>query len=147
MEVFGRKQTYQAMLTDPKGLVIFPRCRPDGSFCVEVTLAATTKDESLAEKIQQWLTEVWAPSNTTWLRVWKTGPGLSVELPELLRYSDEFLSTPTVMSSTTTEVRLQLLGSEPQRTLWKDWLVFRILPDLKAHFPEVRDFVGITDCA
>lgn len=103
------------MLTDPNNSVVFPRRRPDGSFCVEVTLAVSTQDESLAERIQQWLTEVWVPSNTTWLRVWKTGPGLSVEQPELLRYSDEFLSPPTVTSSMATEIRLRLRGERPAK--------------------------------
>jgi hypothetical protein len=134
------------MLTNPDNVVNFPRRRPDGSFCVVVTLAVNTKDESLAESIQQWLTQLWVPSSTTWLRVWKTGPGLAVERPELLRYSDEFLSPPTVTSSTATEIRIQLRGKDPQRKLWKDWLVSRILPDLKAQFPEVNDFLSITDC-
>ena len=127
-------------------MVIFPRRRPDGSFCVEVTFVTTTKDESLAGKIQQWLTEAWVPSNTTWLRTWRTGPDLSIERPELLHYWDEFLSTPAVMSMGT-EFRLQLHGKDPQRKLWKDWLILRILPDLKVHFPELGDALRITDCA
>ncbi len=131
------------MLTNPDILLKFPKRRPDGSFCVVVSFVVGTKDESLPGRIQQWLTEVWVPSNTTWLRDWKTGPGLSVERRELLRYSDEFLSPPTVTSSVDTEIRVQLHGKDPQRKLWKDWLVSRIL---KAQFPEVDDFLSVTNC-
>lgn len=134
------------MLTNPDNLGKFPRRRPDGSFCVEVTFAVRTTDEGLGERIQQWLTQVWVPSNTTWLRVWQTGPGLSIERPELLRYSDEFLSSPTVTSSMATEIRLQLRGKNRKRKLWKDWIVSRIMPDLRAHFSEISDFLSITDC-
>jgi len=143
---FRRDQAYQAMLTEPNDGVIFPKRRPDGSFCVEVTLAANTNDEDLGGRIRQWLTEVWMPSNTAWLRVWKTGPGLSVERPELLHYGDEFLSPPILISSVAAEVRFQLRGRDPKQKLWRDWLVLRILPDLKANFPEVGDTLSITNC-
>ena len=135
------------MLTAPNDSVYFPRRRPDASFCVEVTLEAHTNDENFARKIEQWLTDVWVPSNATWHRSWKTGPDLSVERIELLQYFDEFLSAPTITSSGAAGIRLQLNGRDTKRKSWKDWLVLRILPDLKATFPQVGDILGITDCA
>jgi hypothetical protein len=126
--------------------VEFPNAGPDGSFCVEVVLSVSADGLALGREVQEWWTDVWAPSNAAWVRIWETGPGLSLERSELLYYQDEFVSPPRVVSRSASEFRFQLLGKDSARKLWKDWLVSRIMPDLKTRFPEIGNLLGISDC-
>ena len=90
---------------------------------------------------------MWAPRNKTWARECKTGPGLTVERPEILEYEDELSAPPEVISCEGSELRFRLRGKGEK--LWKDWMVMRILPDLKAEFPEVEvgaKILGIRNC-
>jgi hypothetical protein len=118
--------------------VRFPRRRPDGSFCVEVTLSTSSNDEEPGRRIQKWWDEVWIPADTTWTIIKKTGPGLSVVLPELHLFADEFAAPPKVISCRDFEFRFQLVGKDPARKFWMDWLVRRLIRDLRTGFPEIR---------
>jgi hypothetical protein len=94
-----------------------------------------TDDSDLGRRIQEWLTKAWAPRNKTWLRVWRTGPGLTIERLEVLVYEESFSTPPEVISCDRSELRFRLRGRGAK--LWKDWIVMRMLPDLKTEFPEV----------
>lgn len=124
----------------------FPKLLPDGTFCVEITLTVVTENEhELAQKIQEWWVQVWIPNNKTWVRVWETGPGLTGARTEKLRYDESFLTPPEVSRCGASELRFRLRGTG-QSKLWKDWLVWRMMPDLKATFPEIRELQTIANC-
>ena len=118
----------------------------DGTFCVEVSVNLRNETGSeLAERIQHWWTDVWTPNNKVWLRVWKTGADRTIERPEDLKYDESFFAPPAVVSCSASELKFRLLGKGSSK-LWKDWLVWRIMPDLKAMFRQVGDLRSIRDC-
>ena len=119
--------------------VRFPKRRPNGSFCVEVALKADSGDPVLlGKRVQEWWSTAWMPANREWRRSW------SSDQTQTLSYSDEFDGEPRVWRCTS-ELRFRFEG-KPSAKWWRDWLVSRILPDLKSKFPEVQDFVRITNC-
>jgi hypothetical protein len=125
----------------------FPSRKADGSFCVDVglqLLEGTPGD--ICKLIDSWFSDTWMDANKTWTRTWSTGPNLEVKKDEVLAYSDEFLRTPMASLGNKSELRIRLFGTKSSR-LWKDWLVSKIAPDLKAQFPYIGDLLYIRDCA
>jgi hypothetical protein len=123
----------------------FPMTRADGTFCVDIGFSIVGGDiGDLAARIQTWLISAWMPNNLSWTRDWRSGPDLSSSKPEVLRYEDTFLSPPSVTVGENAELQLRLIGRQ-QKSLWKDWLVSKILPDMKDRFPEIGDRLYIRD--
>jgi hypothetical protein len=121
-------------------LVKFPKRRPDGSFCVEVTLRHTSGDTAaLASELREWIATDWTPQNNLWTRNWSNG---SVEE---LRYLDEFSAAPRLTSCENGELIIVLDGKPNAGKVWKDWLVSRMWPDIKKCFPEITDLCSIRD--
>ncbi|GGA39957.1 hypothetical protein [Dyella nitratireducens] len=131
-----------AVMTHPK----FPTRKHDGSFCVEVGLRIHLDDSTpdIAARIQSWFNDDWISRNKTWTRTWASGPNLATKRDEVLSYSDEFLAIPEVEEAGA-ELRIRLFGARTAR-FWKDWLVSKIAPDLKAQFPQVGELLYIRDC-
>jgi|SRR5271165_1722717 len=116
----------------------FPKRNEDGSFCVEVCVSvAGNISEDHASRIQGWIDDVWMPRNKTWKRVWRTGANLATIKEEMLSYDDEFLRPPKIVSCENSELRFRLFGKY-SANFWRDWLVLRIMPDLKADFPNLE---------
>jgi hypothetical protein len=119
--------------------VKFPKRHADGSFCAEVTLTVQTEEpEDLLCRIQAWLTR-WVETNQVWEWKWDTGGA------EELLYGREFNREPKAVSCTSRELKVQFEG-QPSAEWWKDWLAFRIVPELKAAFAEVQDVSSVKDC-
>ena len=119
--------------------VRFPKRREDNSFCVEVTLAVhTVEPEELLRRVQDWSSR-WMEAN----RVWE--PQRDAENMGQLLYGQEFKTEPIPVSCTRTELKLRLEG-QPSAERWRDWLVLRIIPGLKAAFTEIQDVSGMKDC-
>jgi hypothetical protein len=120
--------------------VKFPKRLKDGSFCVEIALSITTNEpEILLCKLKEWFVK-WGEANKRWTRVWSNR-----EIEELF-YEHEFKHLPHLVSCSTTELRILLEGQPDSKKMWKDWLVLRILPELKDAFAEIHDVIGIKDC-
>jgi hypothetical protein len=119
----------------------FPKKRPDGSFCVEVTLRVSTKTpEQLANQVQLWL-EQWVQVN----REWKTP--LAASTGELLSFFDEFTGPPTCFLKDPNSLCLRVEGRPNMGRWWRDWLILRVLKDLKANFSEVTAVESFTNCS
>ena len=119
--------------------VRFPKRNADGSFCVDVIVAVETNDpEDFRRRVQSWAQQ-WANENQTWTRNWIPSGH------EVLNYADEFQREPYPVSCTPTELTVRLNG-QPWAKWWRDWLVLRILADLKSTFAEFRDVNRIGDC-
>ena len=115
----------------------FPRRQPDGSFCVEVTLSVMAEEpEELLRRVQEWAIK-WVEANQVW--IWMGGT-------KKLLYQQEFKREPHPTSCTSTELKIQFEGQPSAKKMWKDWIVYRILPDLKEAFTEVRDVSSIKNC-
>jgi len=97
-------------------------------------------------RIDAWISDAWMPRNATWTREWKTGSNLATTRVEELKYDDEFTGPPEVAAGPTSELQLRLKGKKTAK-FWKDWLVSRLVPDLKAAFPGVGELLYIRDCA
>src|SRR4051812_13579185 len=118
---------------------IFPKVREDGTFCVRVVLSIATQDAAgLRADLQRWMSK-WGQDKEVWERQWRSGR------MERLLYSDDFKAAPTIEISDASELHLRVEGTSSAR-LWKDWLVSRILPDLKAAFSEIGEFKEMRDC-
>src|SRR5437667_12792537 len=116
----------------------FPKRQADGSFCIEVSIPVSTDDpEGLQRRVQSWSTQ-WVKANRTWKRNW-------LSRDEELHYDAEFKSEPKTVSCSTDELKIRLEG-QPSATWWKDWMVSRILQDLKAAFSEVTGVGHLRDC-
>jgi len=120
--------------------VRFPKRNADGSFCLDVFIAIETNEpENLSRRVESWGRQ-WANENRIWTRNW-----VPSGREEILNYSDEFKREPYPVSCTPTELTLRLEG-QPSAQWWKDWLVERILSDLKSSFAEFRDVNRIRNC-
>jgi hypothetical protein len=75
--------------------------------------------------------------------MWKTGT--PHPQAETLEYADEFSAPPRVVHCAGSELRFQLQGKNTAK-FWRDWLVLRIIPELKKRFPEIGDVCSIGDC-
>ena len=118
--------------------VRFPKRNPDGSFCVDVIVAVETNEpEHFSRRVQSWALQ-WAGENQTWTHGNPSGQ-------EVLNYADEFQREPYPVSCTPTELTIRFEG-QPSAKWWRDWLVLRILADLKSAFAEFRDVNRIRDC-
>jgi hypothetical protein len=127
---------------------MLPKIRADGSWCVEVTIPVRSDDEiGLRERVQQWWTDVWVPNRNSWRRVGRTGPQLREEVVETLTYTDQFSAAPHVVFCKDSQLKFRLEGSRHPSSAWKDWLVLRILPDLREQFPEIQEGLGsVSNC-
>jgi hypothetical protein len=118
----------------------FPKRRSDGSFCVDVTVAVEANDpSSLREALQRWISDEWTPRHEIWTRSWSNGT------QERLRYGEEFSAPPQIVKCEGAQLTIRLQGKNSAK-LWKDWLVSKLIPDIKQRFPEVGQFQGIQDC-
>jgi hypothetical protein len=125
----------------------FPVRRPDGSFSVEVGIQMLGDLQAeLASRVQGWISNTWMPLHATWTREWQTGSNLGTSRVQVLQYSDEFMAPPQITVGPNFELQLRLRGTKAAK-FWKDWLVSRLVPDLKAEFPGIGDLLYIRDCA
>jgi hypothetical protein len=125
----------------------FPDRKPDGSFCVDVGVQIIGNlDEDLAPRVQAWINDVWMPQHTTWSREWQTGSNLTTTRVQLLHYSDEFSAPPEIAAGPASELKFRLRGKKTAK-FWKDWLVTRLMPDLREAFPAAGELLYIRDCA
>jgi hypothetical protein len=87
------------------------------------------------------------PHHSVWQWTWRTGPNLATTYEQVLHYEDDFMKPPEIVSCEGAELRIRLFGKKSSK-FWRDWLVSRLLPDLKAEFPEVEVGKGlcIEDC-
>ena len=126
--------------------VNFPKRNNDGSFCIEVSLRLVSDSRGdLGSRIQRWIDNEWMVEHSTWKRVWRTGPNLETIDEEILNYTDEFIKAPQISACEASEIQFQLFGKKSAK-FWKDWLVSRFLPDLKAEFPEIDEGISIENC-
>jgi hypothetical protein len=120
--------------------VRFPKRNADGSFCVDVVVAIeTNQPEDFSQRVGAW-SRNWVNQNRRWARNWFPSGDTDV-----LNYSDEFKREPYLVSCTSTELILRLEG-QPAAKWWRDWLVLRILADLKSSFVEFRDVTLMRNC-
>jgi hypothetical protein len=123
----------------------FPAVRADGSFDVEVGIGvAEAVGDELKQKVEGWISECWMPNNLSWTRHWQRAADRATVREENLNYGDDLLAAPEVISCTDSTLRIRLVGKFGSK-FWRDWLVLKILPDLKAQFPEVADCRYIRD--
>lgn len=122
--------------------VNFPARNEDGSFCVEIWLGLSgNQSDDLPLRVQRWIREDWMPEHATWKREWRTGPNLATTYEQVLHYQDEFTKPPVVSYRHNAKfpfrvLRLRFSGKQSAK-FWKDWLVSRLLPDLRERFPHV----------
>jgi hypothetical protein len=64
---------------------------------------------------------------------------------QVLRYEDEFMKPPEVVSHEESKLCLRLFGKKSAK-FWKDWVASRLLPDLKARFPQVGELLYVGNC-
>jgi hypothetical protein len=125
---------------------MYPVRRSDGSFCVVVGLRIEGGHApQIAACVRTWIADVWMPHNLTWTREWRTGADLKETNPQILKYSDEFLSAPSVSSNECAELRIHFFGNKEAK-FWRDWVVSRFTPDLKANFSEIGDLLFFRNC-
>ena len=120
-----------------------PLLRPDGTFCVEVGLSVKTDaPASLLENFTAWAKR-WLLEHETWERQWDT------KRIERLNFYDEF-SALQVVSCTASKLVFRLEGKQvqgkPGNRWWKDWLVLRLLPEVRVAFAEVTALESIKNC-
>jgi|ADGO01.1.fsa_nt_gi hypothetical protein len=107
--------------------------RDNAGFLVELEMSVVPDaDASLREEVQRWLRDEWAPSNQLWRRVCRDASG---EYVRNLLYSDEFSAPPCVLADGSL-LRLVVEGRSCAR-YWREWLVARLIPDVRARFPQV----------
>jgi hypothetical protein len=123
---------------------LFPKLIPGGGFCVEIVVSiAGVSPDDLGVEIQDWWTKEWSPENKKWIRIWNRGS--KRERSELLLFDDEFSSIPQVISCDRSSLRFRLVGKCTPKW-WRDWVVWRILPDLRERFPVIGKVMAIRDC-
>jgi hypothetical protein len=123
---------------------MFPKRRADGTFCVEVEIALSP--ESGVENggvIQNWWSTEWMQKNERWIRIWNEGH--ATERREVLLFEDDFCGFPQVVSCDGSRLRFRLVGKSSGKW-WRDWLVSRIIPDLRIRFPGMGELNGVWDC-
>jgi hypothetical protein len=120
--------------------VLFPKRNADGSFCIDVVIAIETNEPGdLSHRVKSWAAQ-WVRENHIWARHWTQS-----ERDETLNYTQEFKREPYPVSCTPTELTIRFEG-QPSAKWWKDWLVLKILSDLKSAFVEFRDVTRMRDC-
>jgi hypothetical protein len=122
--------------------VKFPARREDGTFQVEIVMSVTADGAgSLCADIQEWWNNEWFPKNQIWRRIWTSAGSESIED---LTYCDEFSSPPRVLPGDSPQLHLVLEGKSSAKW-WKDWMVMRVIPDLKSRFPQIGEVQAIRD--
>jgi hypothetical protein len=112
-----------------------PKTRPDGSFCVEITLRVNTNDaKGLAARITSWLKE-WTQSHRYWN--W---------FEEDLDFFNDFAEPPTCAERTHESLILRVEGRPKFTKWWKDWIVLRLLKDLQGQFDEIAAVEAFVNC-
>ncbi len=118
----------------------FPKRKSDGSFCIEVSFPVITNDcEDLLRRVKLWAGD-WMTTNTVWKRKWDPSGR-----EETLYYDEEFKTEPNPVSCTSNELKIRLEG-QPSSKWWRDWLVSRIIHDLRQRFNEVQSGGSLKDC-
>jgi len=113
----------------------FPKRKSDGSFCVEITLLVNTNEiDNLAARITSWLDQ-WTKENRHWK--WQG---------QLLDFFAEFTGSPTCVKRTPESLSLRVQGRPGSTKWWKDWIVLRLLKDLKGKFSELKAGGRFKDC-
>jgi hypothetical protein len=84
--------------------------------------------------MQSWTDDVWTPRNIEWIRVWRGG---TYEETEILSYRQDFVRSPEILLKDKSTLLITLYVRRPSRQ-WKDWLVLRLMPDLREEFVEVK---------
>ena len=113
----------------------FPKRRPDGSFCVLVTLRVSTPGpQALASRVTAWLDQ-WVLAN----RQWKWGD-------QVFDFFDDFVGIPTCVASGTDLLTLRFEGRPQSKKWWKDWIGLRLLADIRQAFSEIVDLDRVVDC-
>jgi hypothetical protein len=113
----------------------FPKRRPDGSFCVLVSVRVTTQEpQELASRVTGWLDQ-WVLAN----RQWKFGD-------RLLDFFEDFAGAPSCIVSAPGLLTLRFDGRPQSKKWWKDWIGVRLLSDLRKAFSEIGDVDGVVDC-
>jgi hypothetical protein len=124
----------------------FPVRKTDGSFCVEIGLsAAPGAIMEFSARVQTWILTDWMPYNSIWKREWRTGNNLQTVDEQVLNFEDEFIGAPEVIGFETSVLQLRVFGKASAK-FWKDWLILKFLPDLRATFPEVGNQLYMRDC-
>jgi hypothetical protein len=125
-------------------VIKFPKRQPDGTFCIEIAIAmSSSKVGNLAEIIQDWWSNEWTPRNRQWIRIWNRDR--KQEFIETLRYDAEFMTGPEVVFCGESKLIFRLIGRGSSK-YWRDWLVSRLIPDLKSQFPDVGQVISIQNC-
>lgn len=117
----------------------FPKVDSEGRFVVRIGLQlfppSGAKD---AEKIGRWLIDQWLPANRTWRRKWANGQNALRNIEEELLFSDSFYSYPEV-SYRERDTLCVVLHGKSRSALWRDWMISKIIPELKEEFPNIGD--------
>jgi hypothetical protein len=119
--------------------VKFPKRQSDGSFCIVARFSTKVKNEAQLSAINEWLRD-WVKRNPTWVGKYNTG-GETV-----YKYKSEFRRAPIAFLSPVDELQIQFEGQPTAKKMWKDWLILRIIPELRAAFPVISEPVVIVDC-
>jgi hypothetical protein len=120
----------------------FPNRRPDGSFCVEVTLRVESAEiEPFVSRLTAWLND-WAKAN----RYWKPGFSHPESRDGVFDFQRDFTGPPSCSTQVANLVRLRLEGRPESKRTWKDWLCMKLLPELRRVFAEIRAIEKIQDC-
>ncbi len=129
---------------NPKWKAPFPKRNPDMTFQVILKMKFESDEDNnlIKDKIQVWIDEVWMPKNLFWEGVVYKADGSKCD--KIDEYHKDFSAPPTVLSCDNREIQILLKG-QPTDYYWKDWVVYKIMPDLKKEFPEVGDFVSLKD--
>lgn len=107
----------------------------DTKFLVEIEMSvAADAVASLCDDVQRWLNDEWVPWNQLWRRVSRDA---GRECVQNLLYSDEFSSPPRVLFGGS-QLRLVIEGRSAGNS-WRDWLVARLIPDVKSRFPQIGE--------
>jgi hypothetical protein len=107
--------------------------------CVEVCLTTENCSLDLGNRIQDWLNDVWMPNNQEWERVWRTGAHLEIVVErQILKYDDDFSRAPEILPKDSLRLLVRLYVNWPSKN-WREWLVSRILPDLRTAFSEMTN--------
>ncbi len=115
----------------------FPERRPDGSFSVEIIFGLKGAPGSdLSIRVADHL-RAWTVTNAVWRREWSDGR------VENLRFEDEFFGAPCPVRIDATGMFAVRLDAKPTAKWWKDWIVLRVVKELREAFPELGDVGSI----
>jgi hypothetical protein len=111
---------------------LFPKRRPDGSFCIETRIAIDAADRAvLASRINDWIEE-WVRANRYWECKFAESEG------GVFDFYDEFARPPYCVTGDSGSLFLRVEGCPGAGKWWRDWIGSRLLPDLRAAFREIR---------